>query len=506
MQNFFKSDKGIIILLILCFFLILPFFYLHQGLLLIDTGREFYIPQQILNGELLYKNIFNIYGALSYQFNALLFAIFGQKITTLYWAGILNSLLIIVSLYMLAREFLNKNLSALYFILIMFALVFQTFLYNSNLTYSFAIVYALSSFIFSLLFLIKYIKNDKPLFAYIACLFAGISIANKYEFSLYPFILIYVFLFLKPLGLKNTFKAITAFLFIPVISYGTLLIQGLNISDIKQSAVLLNNLINAPTLKLFFSKFGVFFDINGILSLIQQNKIFSIFGMLPFLTLVLLVINFKKIHNNNALFVFILCAIFAAAKAFFFLNVKHMGIFIFPTSFLAVLILISHYKEKIMPIILSACILLFAADTFSSIQYKNYLLTTSKGNIYSFKKDAQPIEQVTQYILNNTKDTDKIVVLPEGSIINFLTDRTGDNFYYNLSPLFYNDVFGEQRIINDFKQNLPEYFVILPINNIEYGNSFFGIDYAQNFYEMIITNYNLVENQNNIKIYKRKNI
>ena len=97
-------------------------------------------------------------------------------------------------------------------------------------------------------------------------------------------------------------------------------------------------------------------------------------------------------------------------------------------------------------------------------------------------------------------------MLPEGCFINFITERKGDDFYYNLSPLFYNDVFGEKRIINYFKENPPEYFVILPINNIEYGSRYFGIDYAQNFYEMIINNYDIVEQKNNTKIFKRKKI
>ena len=57
MSNFFKKDIGIIFILIVLFIAVLPFFYSNQGLLLIDTGREFYIPQQILNGEILYKNI-----------------------------------------------------------------------------------------------------------------------------------------------------------------------------------------------------------------------------------------------------------------------------------------------------------------------------------------------------------------------------------------------------------------------------------------------------------------
>ena len=123
MFGFFKSDKGIIIILTLLFFAILPFFFLHQGLLLIDTGREFYIPSLMLKGEILYKNIFNIYGALSYQINAGLFYIFGQKINTLYFAGIFNSLLIVISLYFLAREFLNKSTSFLFSILILFGTI-----------------------------------------------------------------------------------------------------------------------------------------------------------------------------------------------------------------------------------------------------------------------------------------------------------------------------------------------------------------------------------------------
>ena len=118
MQNFIKTDKGIILLLILIFCSILPFFFLHQGLLLIDTGREFYIPQQMLQGKVLYKDIFNIYGPLSYQFNAILLSLFGQKINTLYFAGIINSLVIIITLYLLAREFLKKHVCFLFSILI----------------------------------------------------------------------------------------------------------------------------------------------------------------------------------------------------------------------------------------------------------------------------------------------------------------------------------------------------------------------------------------------------
>ncbi len=506
MQNFIKTDKGIILLLILIFCSILPFFFLHQGLLLIDTGREFYIPQQMLQGKVLYKDIFNIYGPLSYQFNAILLSLFGQKINTLYFAGIINSLVIIITLYLLAREFLKKHVCFLFSILIMFSLVFTTFLYNSNLTYSFAIIYALSSFLISLLFLIRYIENGNTLMAYLSCLFAGISITNKYEFSLYPFVLAYVLIFIKPIGIKNIIKSLGCFILIPFISFGYILLQGININEIKDTIILFQNLVNAPTLKIFFLKVGVFFNFSYIKHLILQNKIFAIFGIIPLINLIIFLINIKKLYENKPLFILLLCAITASAKSFFYLNVNHMGIFIFPICSLALIILISKYYEKFIPIFLSACILLFAAEDFSALKYKNYFLKTKKGNIYTFKKDGEPIKKVSDFIINNTKNTDKTVVLPEGCFINFITERKGDDFYYNLSPLFYNDVFGEKRIIKHFKENLPEYFIILPINNIEYGSSYFGIDYAQNFYEMIINNYDIVKQENDIKIFKRKKI
>ena len=508
MPDFLKKDNCIIVYLILLFIVILPFFYLKQGLLLIDTGREFYIPEQMLNGNVLFKDIYNIYGALSYQINAVLMFLFGHKINILYNVGCINSLLIIITLYLLAREFLNKSLSFLFSVIIMFALVFQTFLYNSILTYCFAIVYALSAFLLSVLFLIKYIKNGNTKLAYLSCFFAGVSIANKYEFSLFPLLLIYVFGFLKPIGIKNILKAVLFFASVPIISYGILLFQGLNYADIKYNTVLMHNLINAPLIKIFFNKTGIFFSFSYLSGLIKNNGIMAIFGIIPVLNMILFTLKIKEIYKDKSLFAFIICTVLASAKSFFYLNINHMGIFIFPVCLLTTIILLTKYNLKFIYIILTVCILIFSAEDFSSLKYKNYKLETPKGTIYTYEKEGKIIENAYKIIINNVKNKeDKCVIMPEGSFINYISDIKADNFYYNLSPLFYNDVFGEERIINDFNKNLPEYIIILPIDNIEYGSRFFGKDYAQNFYEMIINNnYNIVEEKNGIQFYKRKNI
>ena len=156
MLKFLKNDTRIVLILIILFLCTLPFFFLHQGLLSIDTGREFYLAQQVANGSVLYKDLFNVYAPFSYQLNAFLFLIFGFKINTLYIAGLINSLVILITIYLIAREFFKENISFLISAMTMMSLVFNTFLYNSNITYSYGMIYALSSFLLALLFLIKY--------------------------------------------------------------------------------------------------------------------------------------------------------------------------------------------------------------------------------------------------------------------------------------------------------------------------------------------------------------
>ena len=62
-------------------------FYAKYDVYLIDVGREAYLPWQMLKGQLLYKDIFNVYGPLGYQINAIAYAIFGVKLSTLYLMG-----------------------------------------------------------------------------------------------------------------------------------------------------------------------------------------------------------------------------------------------------------------------------------------------------------------------------------------------------------------------------------------------------------------------------------
>ena len=92
--------------IIFAFLIVLFAFFGHnQGSFLTDIGREVYLPWQMLEGKVLYKDLFNVYGPLGYQINALAYWLFGTSTNTLYFMGFLNSTIISFCTYLIIRLF-----------------------------------------------------------------------------------------------------------------------------------------------------------------------------------------------------------------------------------------------------------------------------------------------------------------------------------------------------------------------------------------------------------------
>lgn len=504
MVNFFKSNKGIVLILVLLFCSVLPFFFLNQGTLLIDTGRELYISQQVVHGEVLYKDILNIYGPFAYQFTAILFNIFGESITTAYNAGVINSLIIVITLFLLAREFLSKKISFLIAVLSIFSLVFTTRLFNSNLPYSFGLSYALSSMLLSMLFLVKYTKTPSLKYAYLSSFFAGISVVNKYEFLLYPLVLVYTFA--KPLNLKEKLLALLSFGIMPILCFSSLFVSGLTILDLQNAIKTMVTLGTSDNIKVFYSNYGNIFDPTAYKIILKKSPLITIFGFLPLINILLFFSKIKTIMNDKKTLIFCIATILASVKFILFMNIRHMGAFIFPLCLIMFFVLIqnSQVKEKIKYIILAFLIFVFMFHDITCVSKRNYILETPKGSIKTIVEDGLPIYLTTDYILKNTDESDKILVVPEGTFINYLTNRKSDNLYHNLVPLYYTDTFGEDVVLKNFSSKPMDYIIVFPTDMSEYGSKYF-CDYAIRFCEMIDNDYNIVEEHSDVKIYKRKN-
>lgn len=500
MKEILHENKYLIILWILCI-AGLAIFLGHYSGFLIDFGREIYYPERILQGDVLYKDLFNIYGPLAYQINAVLYKIFGTKLSTLFGAGAICSLLTVSGIYLLANRYMSKFLS---FSLGLFTIavgVTTTSIFNFHFPYSWAVLYGLVAFIYSLYFI-----KDK---LWLSALLAGICITCKYDFLLYGFVIL--FLIVK----QRDWKALLSLVSVPILSFGILFLQGLQISDLINSLTIVKDMAKSKTLTYFYQNSGIYFHpkvllmdlvlflkfaipFGGILLGTWKNKkiitilsfILAIFffdakimfGFLPILLFICIILLFTRnvmlnlfqhlsVSINNKLL--IIPILLVSAKVFWILIMGSYGTYYVSLLLIALLSLLPRKFDKVVGIyfvILS--IFVFVVNNMNS-----YVKTPDK---------------IVEYVKENTKPTDKVVVFPEGMIINFLANRQSDGFYNSLLPL-YVETFGENKIVEHFKQNPPQMIILNNLNMKDYYFEYICKDYALDFCGFVQENYELVE-------------
>lgn len=271
-REFFKKYylNEILLLLGVSLFMLLLFYGKSESFL-VDVGREAYLPWQVMNGEVLYKDIFNVYGPLSYQLNAIMYQIFGVKLSTLYIAGYINAFLILILTFFITKIFTGRKLALLTSFMVMGSCLFIKTFFNFVFPYSYAAVYALSGYLLSILAFLFYIKKNKNIFLYIAFLTAGYSFANKIEYLPY-FALLFLtlgvmWLIYKRIHLKEIMICCVSFFAIPFLSFLVLIIQGAGLHDFYNAFLQIEGLLETPASKYFYKSYGLFWN--------QENFIFS---------------------------------------------------------------------------------------------------------------------------------------------------------------------------------------------------------------------------------------
>lgn len=530
-----KINTDILYLIFLTIILILAAIptYAHHGMLLMDCGREVYYPVEILSGKILYKDIFNIYGPFAYMFNAGLYKIFGVNLNALYLSGCVCALLITTLIYSISRNFLPKLLSFSIAVFTIVVGVLNTNLFNFIFPYSYAMLYGTVTFLISFMFLIKYCNNsENSRLFYLSCFFAGISVANKYEFLSYSLVLLFSAFWIKRLKVKEYLLAIGSFVFIPVFVFLILFVKGLSISNLGSILSIINKMSHSQSLKYFYLKEGVFFNPKyfelafryfiqnlipfGLLILAAKCKQkylfmflvitsavfisfwtnYSMFIFLPLLILLLGIINIKNNINinNKTLFLLFITSIFISLKTFWGFCIISYAVF--SISFLLITffaLFFENFKGIVNKNLFCIYILIVSIALghgyINSSLSKNSPIKTGNGVIYAYKYLADPTNMLIDYINKNTKKTDKIVILPEGTFINFLTDRKSDDYYNSLIPLYF-EVFGEDKFIEHFKKTKPDYIIF---NSLDMSQDYYFKnicnDYAFEFCSFVAKNY-----------------
>ncbi len=521
MKQILKENKYLITLWILSI-LGLIFFCGHYSGILIDFGREVYYPERILEGKVLYKDLFNIYGPLAYQINAVLYAVFGAKFSTLYAAGAVCSLLTISGIYLIAQKFLSKFLS---FALVFFTIaigVTTTSIFNLHFPYSWAVLYGLTAFLFSLYLLLKFVDSKKTSDLCISSFLAGICITCKYDFLLYG--LIVLFFIIK----EKNYKALLNFICAPVISYGILFIQGLRLSDLTNFFAVVKSMAKSKTLTYFYQNSGIYFHPKALLTdfvlflkcavpfsailggayVFDKNKAGSImlsligwlsflwiftgntkiaFGFLPLILLIFALCSYKKFEPK--LLILVLSALAAGAKVFWILLLQSYGTYyisILLTAFLALLFIYVPQKlEKTVGIYLIITALIIFLQNYNTLALVQHKISTDKGTIHTQKVYAESTNQLIKYLQNSKENA---VIFPEGMTVNFLAGVKSDDYYNSLLPL-YIETFGEEKIIEHYRKNPPEYIIFNNLNMKDYYFNYICTDYALDFCGFVKENY-----------------
>lgn len=483
MKNIIKNHWQIIlpqILTIIVFFVFAGKF----GDSIVDSYRELYIPQQMLSGKALYKDIFVIYPPLAYIINAFILKIFGN-INSLIFAGLITTLGILFYTYKNAEIFLKKPYPLGICLFIVSVLVLSPNVFNAFLPYSFGILYGI---LFSLM-TIYYVPKEKYPLSYLFC---SIAILCKYEFILLLPLLIF---WTK----KDNWKQNLVALAIPfALTYLVLFIQGTRLENIKTAFEIIFIMSQTKTLHWFYSIMGLEFRLElipiYIINIIKftipviwvrfQEIIVWIFPMI----LLLGTCNFKKLNNKEKFF--ILATLLISTKVFLALTLQAYGVYFTPFALIALFILLPDRIKKIFIILLLIWTFIIAGLNSKTLLQKN-----------------NDFNKIIDYIKINTQEKDRVIIYPECLKINVLTNRKSDNKFYSLIPL-YVETFGENTIIKRLNITKPEYIIINNYDTSAYYFKEFGVDYAQRIQAEIENNYTLVttvKDTYDFKIYKLKN-
>jgi hypothetical protein len=117
--------------------------WMRWGDLIVDTGKEWYFPAQILSGKVLYRDLIWLYGPLVPYLNALFFRIGGVQIGSLVVSGMVSLVLTVYALHHLAKAVLGALLAVL--VVVTFIMVFAFGYYVSPCNYNFIIPYTYAS-------------------------------------------------------------------------------------------------------------------------------------------------------------------------------------------------------------------------------------------------------------------------------------------------------------------------------------------------------------------------
>ena len=566
-NKIFNNKKSVIIdiiLIILAVFLFSFLFSHYYYFLLVDHGRELFLPAQILDGKVPYKDITLIYFPLAYYINALVYKVLGVHLDSMIIFQTVICSIFSVVYYFLSREFLSRRVSFLLTILIISCCVFSdNDLFGYVTSYSYARSYGAMSFCACVFFLIKHAKTNKDNYMYLAALLAGLSAAFKFEYTIIALILMLFIVIWKKLKITDILKLFSAFSVFPLITLGLLFGQGVVLQNLLRMLEYSVKFSTTPAMAYFLGKIGMYpsehnfkiFNILSNTSYLLFIVIVSFLGLklaqkfqsskylillcvfcfvleyhyiaagpdyywllLPILmTFIFIYILFSPLRKDMPFIILLFSALLLSQRVFFYMVLSSEGTYSFPLLILGLLVFIKKVAPPEISNVKIKSLIVFLLIIMIGLYSKLLVIkgqpmepiVTKRGTFYAINEHKILYSQLIEYINKNVGENETLLVLPEGNFLNFVTGRGVDLHCFMMDRL-YHDAYGDYGAKNKIAGANSDYIILHKgLEGDTFGKPYLYDRYASPSARYIRENYKkektIINNSYQLIILKRKN-
>lgn len=543
--------------------------------ILIDFGREAYVPWQLANGKVLYRDIAYFNGPLSPYLNTLWFRAFGDSLFTLFTANLILLAVLVFLLHRLLSMVSNNFSATIACVILMPLFAFGQFRptgnYNFIAPYSHELTHGLLLCFVALYCLAGYMKSrvsvwlagmgfvlglaflTKPeifLAVAAACLsglfslvWLGRSGGKQPSLPAWGVVLFVVSLLVPPLFtiflLALAMPASDAILGV-ISSWKSLLQSDVTSLAFYQKSMGIDNLfmntlrmltwsatyalllatsawiairISTSSIQQWVASFLLFFLYAGMPFFFSRATNWKYIATpLPLAMGVLAVLCVRRLWRHESepetlkrdvlRLALIVLAGTLLVKMLLYTRIFHYGFTLaLPASLVAIVALLSWIPTSIDQRggsgttfraaalgLLFGMIVIYLSVMNQQIKQKSFDLRFGNERIRTDQYRGKAVASVLATLEARLNAEDRLVVLPEGIMLNYLLRRTNPTPYLNFMPTEL-EIFGEKRIVAALYKAAPKIVVLVHKNTSEYGFPFFGKDYGQTIFDWVIQNY-----------------